>query len=645
MALTVKHRVSLDLSLGAAQATVPFRRGDGAAHEVIFSLRYGSEPIELPVGTVAVITVLNGADGGAGVADMCVVDHVSGTVSYSPTKSALSVAGNIACELEIVGAGGERLGAPRFIFFVDDTMLDVSEREITKALEASTSWGVIQSTKHNAEDAAASKEAAAKSERAAAESERAASLWAIGRYHEGGVVIPADEDDPQYGKSAQHFAQKAENSAKAANASAKLADRFLVFEMDETSYVLTAKLVNSEGTVFTSTSVDLPLESMVVGIEDTYDDDVGTSVRFVLKNGGYSDWFTLDDIIGGFVTKSELAYELEQVANSISNFGESIHNDIGELARVVYENSDEINAHEKRIKLLEGRGVFTTDDSVSSEKTVPVRAEGDAIINRIGGSGKSGVKADVAVIKSMGANILKPTFVDKTVNGVTFTMREDGGVLMTGPAAPSAASVNYCKMNASSPDWIFTPDALVNISLQGSFHNAQIQIRFYNSDTAQDSANQIGDVIRLSEKDGTEVNISMTDYPGARSAAVILVVSTNLLANELVYVMCVRGRFSAPYRKYVDGPIDTYTIPSLADKLAAYGYGHNYIDLNEELYVQVEDENGKSVSPEKATWVGDRLAENYIKVEGGGSLVFEDRDGNIVDAYSSITYQEGRYET
>lgn len=200
MALTIKHRVSLDLSISTLQATVPFRKGDVAAHEVIFGIRNGSEVVELPVGTMALICIYNGANNGAGVSDMCTVDHVNHTISYFPTRDALSVAGSVNCELRIMGTGGTSFGVASIVFMIDDTMASVTEAEIKKALMANDAWGVIQQTVQSANDVAAKLELAERCVEDAAAYSKESKLWANGG---------TSGDEPTAENNAKYFAKLA----------------------------------------------------------------------------------------------------------------------------------------------------------------------------------------------------------------------------------------------------------------------------------------------------------------------------------------------------------------------------------------------------------------------------------------------------
>jgi hypothetical protein len=122
---------------------------------VIFTLRDGSELIELPPGVTAAITIKNGYNG-TGCVDACVIDHVNNTITYMPTVEALSIEGNIECTLHVFDADGAVIGGPTFIFAVSEGDNANTEREVGDALEASTSWDIIAETVSKAEAAAKS---------------------------------------------------------------------------------------------------------------------------------------------------------------------------------------------------------------------------------------------------------------------------------------------------------------------------------------------------------------------------------------------------------------------------------------------------------------------------------------------------------
>ena len=105
-----------------------------------------------------------------------------------------------------------------------------------------------------------------------------------------------------------------------------LAGHTLLMTMDQETYVLTFKLISVDGTTLSETSVDLPIESMVIGIE--YDEDT-KSIILTLQNGntinvpindifnGLATQDALDDVING-TTPVAKAEESNKVANVLT---------------------------------------------------------------------------------------------------------------------------------------------------------------------------------------------------------------------------------------------------------------------------------------------------------------------------------------
>lgn len=77
--------------------------------------------------------------------------------------------------------------------------------------------------------------------------------------------------------------------------------------INPTTYVLTAKLENSSGQVISSSSIDLPLESMVVS--GRYD-SATKKVILTLQNGSTVE-FSVADLIDGLVSTTDLETTLE----------------------------------------------------------------------------------------------------------------------------------------------------------------------------------------------------------------------------------------------------------------------------------------------------------------------------------------------
>lgn len=81
----------------------------------------------------------------------------------------------------------------------------------------------------------------------------------------------------------------------------------LTFEMDSSTFVLTVKLLNADGSVLATQSVDLPLESVVVS--GKYDDDQKV-VILTLQNGSAVQ-FSVADLIDGLSSVSEQTIQID----------------------------------------------------------------------------------------------------------------------------------------------------------------------------------------------------------------------------------------------------------------------------------------------------------------------------------------------
>ena len=88
--------------------------------------------------------------------------------------------------------------------------------------------------------------------------------------------------------------------------------------INPTTYVLTAKLENSSGQVISSSSIDLPLESMVVS--GRYD-SATKKVILTLQNGSTVE-FSVADLIDGLVSTTDLETTLEDYVKN-TDYGTS----------------------------------------------------------------------------------------------------------------------------------------------------------------------------------------------------------------------------------------------------------------------------------------------------------------------------------
>ena len=217
MPLSIKRRVTLDLSRTGYQITIPFMKSDRVAHEIYITVKDGTEPVILPPGTMAAITVFNGVEGG--VVDNLVVDHVNNVLMYVPSPNALAVAGNVKCTLTLFDELGAVIGAPSMIFGVMNSDTEEIGEEIQAALEANPSWGLIVTAAQSAESAKASATEAGVSAEEARASELLAELHSEAAKASETKVNMYKTDALTYRNVAELKATEAGNSATAAKAS------------------------------------------------------------------------------------------------------------------------------------------------------------------------------------------------------------------------------------------------------------------------------------------------------------------------------------------------------------------------------------------------------------------------------------------
>lgn len=227
MTLKIQRRVTLDISHYGEQATIPFAQNDLVAHEIIFNVVNGTEPVALPPGTMASIAVLNGANGG--VVDPLQIDHLNNTLIYIPTANALSVAGNVKATITLFNSYGAVIATPSVIFSINNSETDMTSAAIAAALRASASWGVIVQTAEKAAAAAESADRASFSEGEASASASAAAASATVAAEEvtkaaAEVTKAAAEVEKATAEVEKAAAEADEAAASASNAATKAAN-------------------------------------------------------------------------------------------------------------------------------------------------------------------------------------------------------------------------------------------------------------------------------------------------------------------------------------------------------------------------------------------------------------------------------------
>jgi hypothetical protein len=106
----------------------------------------------------------------------------------------------------------------------------------------------------------------------------------------------------------------------------------------------------------------------------------------------------------------------------------------------------------------------------------------------------------------------------------------------------------------------------------------------------------------------------------------IYVAAGTKVENVTVYPMLNVGTEAAPFKPYKE-TVDTFPIPEAVQALEGYGEWNNYIDFERRIFVA----NGNEVD------ISDLItSDNFIKVEGGGTITFENE--HEIALSSEITY-------
>lgn len=225
------------------------------------------------------------------------------------------------------------------------------------------------------------------------------------------------------------------------------------------------------------------------------------------------------------------------------------------------------------------------------------------------------VPTAVTEIVSKGANLIPFPYRDKTMTkyGLTLTANNDGSISVKGKKEADSNTIFfylvYEGMNYRQPINVGT----YSFSLNSPISTNQIWLNL--GVTGVGSFNAYN-------KESTKVNI-----PNNTTYYLVLKISNYTEEIDATfYPMLNVGETAAPYHPYTTEPIDTIDIPEAVRNLEGYGQDNTYIDFERRVFVNGDAE----------TDISAYITASYIKVEGGGELVFENIDK--ADVPSSVKY-------
>ena len=237
----------------------------------------------------------------------------------------------------------------------------------------------------------------------------------------------------------------------------------------------------------------------------------------------------------------------------------------------------------------------------------------------------------VTALESEGANLLpRATQNRRTINGVTFTVQDDNSILVNGTAT---ATANFEILRGYMGEY-FALEKDETYTLSGCPEGGSI-----------DSYRLIIQSLDYNQS-FTEYGSGYTEIAKKDKYYAFIRISAGYTANNLVFKpMLNRGSTVLPYSPY-GTIVDTLTIPEAVQSLDGYGQGnpdnteeYNYIDFERKKFIAygcIVDGVWVAYEEPRETDISAYLTDNFIKVEGGGEIVFE--NDYEYDAPSTINY-------
>lgn len=236
--------------------------------------------------------------------------------------------------------------------------------------------------------------------------------------------------------------------------------------------------------------------------------------------------------------------------------------------------------------------------------------------------------AKVTEIKSVGANLIPFPYYDnsKTLNGVTFTVLDDGGINIKG--TPEVNFGFYPIYDATSSR-LPIKAGVYTVSIT-KCDGISIALGITGA-TEYDAHTENGTTFTVTEDNTMYARVRLTQ---------------GVAIDATVYPMLNVGASAAPYKPYV-GDIDTFAIPAEVQALDGYGESnpnnaneYNYIDFEQQKFVaygHIVDGSWVAYDAPIETDISDFITEdNFIEVEGGGTITMVNEYSLAVP--SEITY-------
>lgn len=289
-----KFRFVLDLNSTQSQISIPVTRGDTARVWYI-SLSDGGLPYILEDGCLAKVEIKRPT--GTFITAFCPIEKNT-TIKYDfsqddITRQTAAVEGVHNCGVIIYDTEGDKIGAARFTMVVSDRVISSDDINLTdEDLTAVEAMITAEASRQAAETGRVNAEAGRQSN----EGVRQETLGQL-----NAAIKQIDDKIAEMEKRAEDGEFDGEDGS--------VADYDIRTSLNTTDYKLTVSLVDASGATVSSSVVDFPLESVVVGGTES------NGIVYLYLQNGKTISFEIGDLVRGLASTAEVE---RMIANAIT---------------------------------------------------------------------------------------------------------------------------------------------------------------------------------------------------------------------------------------------------------------------------------------------------------------------------------------
>ena len=315
--------------------------------------------------------------------------------------------------------------------------------------------------------------------------------------------------------------------------------------LDNTTYILTATLKNSAGEVLNTSTVDFPIEELILDVQ--YDSTTKELV-ITLKNG-QTRRISLTDIIDGLVNQTDFDALEEKV--------EKNETDIETLQT---ENT-ELKAENERLRNDLNNSTLTiagSGENVTLENTTEARFK------------KFIIEGNNEQEKRSGKNLAEISLAEGTFQGISYTKSENGGVRANGTTAEDKGSYRRIltkKFKAGTYTFSVKGFEVENAT-------SRLEVIRGDSSTKQLSKNLSSWTVELNDEEEIHINI---------------VVAKNTTIDETIYLQIEENAEATEYEEYGAMPSIEFPseIKSVEDNANIVVCNKNMLDIQKNAHLEI----------------------------------------------------------